>query len=87
MLIIVFRYEEAEEELNHQFELVNNDGQTSNLGRVAVELFLLQLAKDDFVAASKVLNGYGMQYCTQEEVYIYTILYSCYNIFFIFICY
>jgi len=68
LLVKLKRYEEAEEELNHQFELVNDDGPTSNLGRVAVELFLLQLAKDDFVAASKVLNGYGMQYCTQEEI-------------------
>lgn len=48
--------------------MVNDGGPTSNLGRVAVELFLLQLAKDDFVAAKKVLHEYGLQYCAQEEV-------------------
>jgi len=38
------------------------------LGRVAIELFLLKLAKDDFVAAKKVLHEYGLQYCEEEEV-------------------
>jgi len=38
------------------------------MGRVTVELFLLQLAKDDYVAAKKVLHEYGMQYCEQAEV-------------------
>lgn len=41
------------------------------MGRVAVELFLLQLAKDDYVAAKKVLQEYGMQYCEQAEVQIH----------------
>lgn len=44
------------------------------MGRVVVELFLLQLAKDDFVAAKKVLNEYGIQYCEQAEVKIYLII-------------
>jgi len=44
------------------------------MGRVAVELFLLQLAKDDNVAAKKVLQEYGMQYCEQAEVQILAIL-------------
>lgn len=38
------------------------------MGRVAVELFLLQLTKGDFVAAKKVLHEYGVQYCEQSEV-------------------
>jgi hypothetical protein len=38
------------------------------MGRVAVELFLLQLAKDDYVAAKKVLHDHGLQYCEQAEV-------------------
>lgn len=67
-MTITFRYEEAEDELKRQFGLVNEGGSTSNLGRAAVEMFLLQLAKDDFVAAKKVLNEYGLQYCEQEEV-------------------
>jgi len=68
MIIIVFRYEEAEEELKRQFELVFEGGLSSNMGRVAVELFLLQLVKDDFVAAKKVLQTYAMRYCEQSEV-------------------
>lgn len=68
LFTITFRYEEAEGELMRQFGLVNEGGSTSNLGRVAIELFLLKLAKDDFVAAKKVLHEYGLQYCEEEEV-------------------
>lgn len=68
MDIIICRYEEAEEELIRQFVFVSEGGSSSNMGRVAVELFLLQLAKDDFVAAKKVLQEYGLQYCEQPEV-------------------
>lgn len=67
-MTIAIRYEEAEEELIRQFGFVLEGGSSSNMGRVAVELFLLQLAKDDFVAAKKVLHEYGMQYCEQAEV-------------------
>lgn len=77
-MTITFRYEEAEDELKRQFGLVNEGGSTSNLGRAAVEMFLLQLAKDDFVAAKKVLNEYGLQYCEQEEVqFILFLLQHC----------
>lgn len=68
ILTIDFRYEEAEEELRRQFGLVFEGGSSSNMGRVAVELFLLQLAKEDFVAAKKIFQEYGMQYCEQAEV-------------------
>jgi len=44
------------------------------MGRVTVELFLLQLAKGDNVAAKKVLHEYGMQYCEQAEVHCNTIV-------------
>jgi len=74
MAIIVFRYEEAEEELKRQFQLVSEGGLSSNMGRVAVELFLLQLVKDDFVAAKKVLHEYATQYCEQSEVHMYILL-------------
>lgn len=73
-MIIIFRYEEAEEELRRQFGLIFEGGPSSNMGRVAVELFLLQLAKDDFVAAKKVLHEYGVQYCDQPEVLTITII-------------
>lgn len=66
--MIDIRYEEADEELRRQFGLVSEGGSSSNLGRVAVELFLLQLAKEDFVAAKKIFQEFGMQYCEQEEV-------------------
>lgn len=68
LFTFTFRYDEAEEELLRQFGLVSEGGSTSNLGRVAIELFLLKLAKDDFVAAKKVLHEYGLQYCEEEEV-------------------
>lgn len=64
------RYEEAEEEIKRQFSLAEEGGPTSSMGRVTVELFLLQLTKDDYVAAKKVLDEYGMQYCEQAEVQI-----------------
>lgn len=66
---IFIRYEEAENEIKRQFELAVEGGPTSNMGRVTVELFLLQLAKNDNVAAKKVLQEYGMQYCEQAEVH------------------
>jgi len=75
----VFRYEEAENEIKRQFDLVAEGGPTSNMGRVTVELFLLQLAKDDYVAAKKVLNEYGMQYCEQAEVYCNTFVVTRFN--------
>lgn len=75
-MMIIFRYEEAEEELQRQFGLVSEGGSSSNMGRVAIELFLLQLAKDDFVAAKKVLHEYGVQYCEQPEVQTRTVIFS-----------
>ncbi|VVC39445.1 Tetratricopeptide-like helical domain [Cinara cedri] len=68
LLVKLKRFEEAEEELKRQFEMACDGGPSSNLGKVAVELFLLQLAKEDNVAAKKVLQEYGEQYCEQSEI-------------------
>ncbi|KAF0765592.1 gamma-soluble NSF attachment protein [Aphis craccivora] len=79
LLVKLNRYEEAENELKRQFDLVTEGGPTSNMGRVAVELFLLQLAKDDYVAAKKVLQEYGMQYCEQAEIYMLDSIINAYS--------
>lgn len=50
------------------------------MGRVAVELFLMQLAKDDIVAAKKVYQEYGVQYCEQAEVVLCSVIYTYYYI-------
>ncbi|XP_026804667.1 gamma-soluble NSF attachment protein [Rhopalosiphum maidis] len=79
LLVKLKRYEEAENEIKRQFDLVTEGGPTSNMGRVTVELFLLQLAKDDYVAAKKVLHDYGMQYCEQAEIYMLDSIVNAYS--------
>ncbi|XP_050432131.1 gamma-soluble NSF attachment protein isoform X2 [Adelges cooleyi] len=68
LLVKMDKYEEAEEELRRQFGYMHEGGSPTSMGRVTVELFLLQLAKDDLVAARKVLNQYGSEYCEQPEI-------------------
>ncbi|XP_050539969.1 gamma-soluble NSF attachment protein-like [Daktulosphaira vitifoliae] len=68
LLVKLQKYDEAEEELKRQIGYTFEGGSVSNMGRVAVELFLLQLAKDDIVAAKKVFNEYGSRYCEQAEI-------------------
>lgn len=79
LLVKLKKYEECEEELKRQFELVFEGGLSTNMGRVAVELFLLQLVKDDFVAAKKVLQTHAMQYCEQSEINMLNTMVNAYS--------
>lgn len=75
MLVICFRYDEAADALRREIGLHQQSENISAIGRLAVALVLVQLARGDTVAAEKAFKEWG-NCCDASEVSSKTLLHA-----------
>jgi hypothetical protein len=73
VLVICFRYDEAADALRREIGLHQQSENISAIGRLAVALVLVQLARGDTVAAEKAFKEWG-NCCDVSEVSNKTLL-------------
>lgn len=76
-MVICFRYDQAADALRREIGLHQQSENINAIGRLAVALVLVQLARGDTVAAEKAFKEWG-NCCDVCEVSCKTILYICF---------
>lgn len=77
VVFICFRYDKAADALRREIGLHQQSENIAAIGRLAVALVLVQLARGDTVAAEKAFKEWG-NCCDVPEVSCKIILYICF---------